>query len=213
MHEPRGRARQRRRIGVHGSRGRWCVGRVGRLRGRRRPAVGPRRATPLVGVRSCWSAPPGRWPARCDGAEGPGVGRRAELLVGDAGPLARAVRRRRGPRRWPARGAVGRRRRAIGPRGATAPRARALVDARSCWSATPVGPAVRRCQGPGCWPARGAVGRRHRAVGPRGATAPRARALAGARSCWSAKTILGPPAQEAEDIAEVGPSLEPCSCF
>jgi hypothetical protein len=217
MHEPRGRARQRRRIGVHGSRGRWCVGRVGRLRGRRRPAVGPRRATPLVGVRSCWSAPPGRWPARCDGAEGPGVGRRAELLVGDAGPLARAVRRRRGaralagarscwsatPGRWSARcdGAegpgVGRRAELLvgdarWPGGATVPGPGRWSTRGAVGRRRPLARAVRRCQGPGCWPARGAVGRRRRAVGPRGATAPRARALAGARSCWSATPAVGP---------------------
>ena len=228
VHEPRGRAaaaagRRERvdagaaEVGVHGSRGRWSrggrharaswtraaaaadrrarevvdAGASGGAVGRRRRAIGPRgatapRARALVDARSCWSATP----------VGPAVRRRrgpgrwpARGAVGRRHrPLARAVRRCRGPGRWPARGAVGRRHRAVGPRGATAPRARALAGARSCWSATP-------------------------AVGPRGATAPRARALAGARSCWSAKTILGPPAQEAEDIAEVGPSLEPCSCF
>jgi len=98
------------------------------------------------------------WLVQRDGAQGPGVGRRAELFVGDAGR-----------------------------RGATAPRGRALVGAQSCWSATravgrrgataPRGPGVGRradllvgasrgcdgAEGTGartCWSTTRAVGRR-----------------------------------------------------
>jgi len=227
---------------------------------RPRPRGAANRAELLVGDTGCW-------PARCDDVEGPAGGPRAAVLVGDAGPLARALRRcrepgvfgdtgplvraarrcrgprrwpargavcrrhrrhrllaralrrRRGPGRWPAREAVDRQRRAVGPRAATMPRARrfrarALARAQSCCSAARstegpgvgrragpgVGPgakllvgtagllvrATRRHRGPGRWPGREAVDRHRRAVGPRHATAPGARALARARSCWSA---------------------------
>lgn len=84
---------------------------------------------------------------RCDGAEGPGIGRRAEPLVGDPGPVAHAVRWCQGPqasasawRCWSAtsggwlastRGAAGRRRRTGGSRGATAPRGPGVGATRS----------------------------------------------------------------------------------
>ena len=189
---PRGVIPPRSRRGAVGRRcrrrgpGRWP--RRGAV-GRRRWVVGPRGATGHVGPRDA-TAP------RCDGAEDLGVGRRAELLV-DAGPLVRAVRRCRGPRRawscwsatpgrWPARcdtacaellvGDAGPLARAVrraevralagaellvGDAGscATAPGIRALVAARSCRLATP-----------GRWPAR--------------CDGAEARALAGARSCW-----------------------------
>jgi len=61
---------------------------------------------PRVQARSCWSTTPGRTTPR-DDADRPGVGRRAELLVGDAAQ-----------------------------RDATVPSARALACARYCWSVT-----------------------------------------------------------------------------
>ena len=160
--------------------GAWSCGSQRRVAGPRgaKPPRGPgcvgRRAELLVGDA-------GGWPARRDALAGPG----------DAGPLTRAERRRRGP-------GVGDRRR--GPLAGAARRhrgARVLAGAQSCWSSTrAVGPARRNGaedqargsamrgasapRGPKRWPARGADGRRRRPL----ARAVRRRRQGGGRSCW-----------------------------